>query len=59
MPESILHDETVELLKAILAAWAAQHGALVVRNLAVRWDREHPAFGVDPDVAVLVPPPPK
>jgi hypothetical protein len=58
MPESILHNEAVELLKAILAAWAARHEALVVRNLAVRWDREHPSFGVDPDVAVFMPPPP-
>src|SRR5207247_1618345 len=59
MPESVLHDEAVALLKALLAAWAARVGsANVVRNLAVRWDAEHPKVGVDPDVCVLVPPPP-
>jgi Uma2 family endonuclease len=58
MPESVVHDQAVELLKALLAAWAARAGAMVVRNLAVRWDDEHPAIGVDPDVSVLQPPPP-
>lgn len=56
LPESALHDEAVALLEALLAAWAARRGdAFVVRNLAVRWDEKHPAFGVDPDVAVIVP----
>ncbi len=59
MPESIVHDQAVELLKALLAAWAARAGrALVVRNLAVRWDEAQPQVGVDPDVCVLSPPPP-
>ncbi len=58
MPESIVHDEAVELLKAILAFWA--HGrseTRVARNLAVRWDEDEPRVGVDPDVCVLSPPP--
>ncbi|CAN5923632.1 hypothetical protein BH11MYX4_BH11MYX4_04580 [soil metagenome] len=60
MPESVLHDQAVELLKALLAAWAARagNGALVVRNLAVRWNESEPRIGVDPDVCVLLPPPP-
>ena len=60
MPESVLHDQAVEVLKALLAAWAARagNGALVVRNLAVRWDESEPRVGVDPDVCVLLPPPP-
>ena len=59
MPESVLHDEAVELLKALLAVWAARIGsAKVVRNLAVRWDEQRPRVGVDPDVCVLSPPPP-
>lgn len=58
MPESVLHDEAVTLLRALLAAWADRHGdALVARNLAIRWDEERPQFGVDPDLAVLVPRP--
>ncbi|MBS2016485.1 MAG: Uma2 family endonuclease [Deltaproteobacteria bacterium] len=59
MPESVIHDEAVELLKAILAAWAARAGtAFVARNLAVRWDEELLQIGIDPDVAVFAPPPP-
>jgi Uma2 family endonuclease len=59
MPESVVHDEAVELLKALLAYWAAQRGSVqVVRNLAVRWDADRPKVGVDPDVALLSPPPP-
>ena len=60
MPESLLHDEVVTLLRAILAAWAVEHRpCLVARNLAVRWDEAFPQVGVDPDVAVLKPPPPE
>lgn len=59
MPESVVHDQAVELLKALLAAWAARAGsAFVARNLAIRWDEAHPQIGVDPDVCVLSPPPP-
>lgn len=59
MPESVLHDHAVELLKALLAAWAARVGsAFVARNLAVRWDETEPRIGVDPDVCVLSPAPP-
>jgi Uma2 family endonuclease len=60
MPESVLHDQAVELLKALLAAWAVRtgNGALVVRNLAVRWNESEPRIGVDPDVCVLSPAPP-
>ena len=58
MPESVVHDQAVELIKALLVAWAARAArALVVRNLAVRWDESHPQIGVDPDVCVLCPPP--
>lgn len=58
MPESTLHDEAVELLRLLLGAWAGRRGGTrVVRNLAVRWDPEHPQNGVDPDVSVFSPPP--
>jgi Uma2 family endonuclease len=59
MPESVLHDQAVELLKALLTAWAARAGEsmLVVRNLAVRWNEAEPSIGVDPDVCVLAPAP--
>lgn len=60
MPESVLHDEAVALLKAVLTFWAARSAStLVVRNLAVRWDEHHPNVGVDPDISVLSPVPPE
>jgi Uma2 family endonuclease len=59
MPESALHDEAVQLLKALLVAWVARAGvdAHVFRNLAVRWIEEEPQIGVDPDVSVIAPRP--
>jgi Uma2 family endonuclease len=58
MPESVNHDAAVTLLKAILEPWAARRGAMVARNLAIRWNRDHPRVGLDPDVGVLPSPPP-
>src|SRR5688572_30409327 len=55
VPESVAHDLVVELLKALLLAWAAR-GALpvqVARNLAVRWDEARPRVGIDPDLSVI------
>ncbi len=31
---------------------------MVLGNVAVRWDRAHPKFGVDPDVLLVEPTPP-
>lgn len=61
VPESRSHDLTIDLLKALLMAWAARTGrkAQVGRNLAIRWDPERPNVGVDPDVYVVEPPPPE
>jgi len=57
VPESQPHDQTLDLLKAILLAWVARTGrnAQVARNLAVRWDESEPRVGVDPDLCVLDP----
>lgn len=59
--ESRLHDLILDLLKALLIAWAAREGrnAQVGRNLAVRWDEAHPNVGIDPDIYVVEPPPPE
>jgi len=58
MPESVPHDEAVELLKAILSWWArGREHVRVARNLAIRWDEEEPRIGADPDVCVLAPAP--
>ena len=52
VPESVMHDEAVDLLRDILEAWASRIGGTqVARNLAIRWDQTHPKVGIDPDVA--------
>jgi len=58
MPETELHSQAVELLQSILKRWAVKSGARIVSRLAVRWVEEDGRIGVDPDVAVLLPPPP-
>ena len=59
VPESTAHDAALERICSLFRAWAARttNGARVSRNLAVRWLREHPRTGLDPDVAVLLPGP--
>jgi Uma2 family endonuclease len=61
LPESSPHDLTSERLRQLLLAWADRAGRHVKIgcNLAVRWDREHPQYGVDPDVYFVEPPPPE
>jgi len=61
VPESRLHDLVIDHLKALLSAWAARAGreVMVARNLAIRWVRERPQIGVDPDLCLIEPPPPE
>lgn len=61
VPESAWHDAIIELLKLVLRAWAARGGVatLIASNLALRWSRAHWKVGVDPDVALYIPPPPE
>ena len=61
VPESRPHDLILDLLKALLSAWIARTGrnAQVGRNLAVRWDEQHPNIGADPDIYLVEPPPPE
>lgn len=61
VPESRPHDLVTDRVRALLVWWAHRMGrnAAVCRNLAVRWDEENPAVGVDPDVCVIEPPPPE
>jgi Uma2 family endonuclease len=60
VPESPDHDRFAEHLTAILRAGLSREGrpGVVHRNLAIRWDREHPKVGVDPDVCWVASPPP-
>jgi Uma2 family endonuclease len=52
VPESPEHDEVADHLRALLVAWLARAGrpGAVRRNLAIRWVRQNPKIGVDPDV---------
>jgi len=61
VPESIAHDTTARRLCDLLDAWVerAARPVRVARNLAVRWLREDARIGVDPDLCVLDPPPPR
>jgi hypothetical protein len=56
MPESVVHDDAVDLLRALLKWWARDRNVQVARNLAIRWDEAHPNIGVDPDVCLLAAP---
>ena len=55
LPESQTHDLVLDMLKALLLAWASKRGAQVARNLAVRWDEAHPNVGANPDLCVIEP----
>lgn len=61
MPESAWHDAIIDLVKALLKAWASRTEihALIASNLALRWDKSRWKIGVDPDLALYVPPPPE
>lgn len=60
VPESAWHDAVIELLKLVLRHWATRAGveSLIASNLALRWSQTRWKVGVDPDVAVYMPPPP-
>jgi Uma2 family endonuclease len=61
VPETWLHDAIIDLLKGVIACWAARSGidALVGSNIALRWDERRPNVGVDPDVYLVSPAPPE
>jgi hypothetical protein len=60
MPDSVAQSEGSRQVESWLRFGLAQRRrtALVCHNPALRWDEEHPAIGVDPDVCVLEPRPP-
>ena len=61
VPESDTHDAAIEWLRALLLAWVARTGRdiKVARNLGIRWVREEPRAGFDPDLCLIEPSPPK
>ncbi|MDO9021243.1 MAG: Uma2 family endonuclease [Deltaproteobacteria bacterium] len=61
MPETPLHQRIIGLLVMVLSAWITRSGrdAMAGSNIALRWDRSKPSTGVDPDVYLVEPAPPK
>jgi Uma2 family endonuclease len=59
VPESAVHDDAARTMDSTWRAWARRTGrdVCVHRNLAVRWDPQDARIGVDPDVALVEPPP--
>jgi Uma2 family endonuclease len=60
VPEAHLHDLTARRLVELLDAWVQRTGldAVVARNIAIRFLRERPRVGIDPDVCLVEPKPP-
>jgi hypothetical protein len=61
VPESFVHDDAASYLKEILEGWKVRQRRplRIARNLGIRWLREMPQVGIDPDICVLDPPPPE
>jgi Uma2 family endonuclease len=59
VPESDTHDAAIEWLRALLSAWLEGVGRdiKIARNLAIRWVREEPRPGFDPDLCLIEPAP--
>jgi len=57
LPEVNWPELLVERLRQVVLAWVdrASHVVRLGRNMAVRWDREHPEFWFDPDLYVVEP----
>jgi Uma2 family endonuclease len=60
VPESPAHDDAARTMDSTWREWARRTGRAVFihRNLAVRWMPQDPRVGVDPDLALVEPPPP-
>ncbi|HVY26898.1 MAG TPA: Uma2 family endonuclease [Polyangiaceae bacterium] len=60
VPEATAHALAVYRIFGMLRAWAMRIGpersVSIASELAVRWLREHPRTGADPDVCVIEPP---
>lgn len=59
VPESTTHYGAASRLGLLLDEWARvkRQDARIARNLALRWVRDNPKIGIDPDVCVLDPAP--
>jgi Uma2 family endonuclease len=61
VPESTLHDQVLLLVRLLLLAWVTRENrfAYVAHNLALRWLEAQPKVGLDPDLALYEPAPPR
>ncbi len=61
MPETPLHERIIQVLVLVFTAWIARVRlpAMAGRNIALRWNVKKPSTGVDPDVYLVEPAPPK
>ena len=59
VPESRLHDQAIEFLRALLLAWASRtaRDVAILRNIGIRWVPSEPRAGFDPDLCFLDPAP--
>lgn len=59
VPETLLHDLIIELLKLVLKHKYRNQNALIASNMACRWDPADHRIGVDPDVILVEAAPPE
>ncbi len=59
VPEARVHDLTARRMVELLEAWVERTGrdAAVARNLALRFSKERPRVGIDPDICLIAPKP--
>ena len=59
VPDHPLHDAIIALLVLVLQYRYRHQDAFVARNLGCRWNPDNARVGVDPDVVLIEPAPPK
>jgi len=61
VPESKPHRTLCNRIQRVLEQRMLDVGrnAQINSNLALRWDQQHPQYGLDPDVSLVEPPPPE
>ena len=59
VPETVLHDVIIELLKLVLKYHYRDRDAVVTSNVACRWAPDDQRLGVNPDIILLEPAPPE
>lgn len=59
VPETLLHDMIIELLKLVLRYRYRDRDVVIGSNVACRWDPDDRRIGVDPDVILVEPAPPE